>query len=365
MGNCCGKESYKSSPSNSFTNLKIPGQSEQKLSGKITGGRSRHRSGDSNKETKNNRGHAINPTYTQKSSTTCNGDAQNNPSKHISQRSNDRTNFSHEQPSPASARPDPVGEEDGRVSSYRLRQADLGGNAESSSMDRSTPTSQLTNDRAGSLRLEQQLIVGHRRTGSSDLTKKIHLPSNAPHGGRERSDSQKRIPVDFIRKGSWTVSEPKLTRGDSSDKKDYNPVSAQRPGQGPVLQIPSQPSILVDHCVDRSSLANEKSVQKSSIPPPTSPSMTRSDSCKNELNPVLRNKPHLQERRQVVSAMTIDTGMSDTNSNHRLSDLALTAAPIAGRPDQHLACVLKWKKGNLIGRGTFGKVSKLGIIFIS
>lgn len=390
MGNCCGKQSLKSSPSNSFTNLKFPSQGEGKQVAKSPGGRSRRKSGDSTKGKKND-SPQINTVLSQPQ----NGVYTGKPTQDkLPQTKHHIKHSDRKQPSPLPQRPDPVGE-DGRSSSYRLRQADVVAGTESkaggrgsnhNSLDRSTPTSQLTTDRSGSMRLEQQLLAGHRRTDSTDLAKRGHTRtgSGSSHAFRDRVDSQKRIPADFIRKGSWTVNEPKLTRGDSNEK-EYSPVSAHRtnhssrvaPPPGP--PAPSPPSILVDHCAKQLPRSQASPTpQKSSIPPPTSPSLlTRSDSCKNELNPVLRNKPHLQERRQVVSAITIntalcngsDSGSNNSSGNRRSTDFS-GPVPHSRKPkglgsNEQSACVLKWKKGNLLGRGTFGKVSILQCHVIS
>lgn len=384
MGSCCGKESLKSSPSNSFTNLKFPASGERKQSTKSNGVRSRQKSGDSVKSKKSDKSPAAKPTAAPRKSLTR---AENLPNSYNHSTNNVR-HSEHKPPSPAVRRQENLDEE-GRTPSYRLRQADLRGKldggdgsdgSKQNSIDRSTPTSQINNDRAGSIRREQQLITGHRRTGSTDLMKRGHARtgSNANQGMRDRADSQKRIQADFIRKGSWTLNEPKLTRGDSHDKKEYSPVLVRTNSNGRRIQNnshpQSQPSILVDHCVDQKNQTNS-SPQKSSIPQPTSPSMTRSDSCKNELNPVLRNKSHLQERRQVVSAITIDTNAcngtastdSGSNDSRPHSGDFTTAQHIPNGKDLdsqlQLNGVIKWKKGNLLGRGTFGKVSLMHLFY--
>lgn len=367
MGNCCTKQSLKSSPSNSFTNLKFGPNGERKPSAKSPSGKTRHKSGESVKGKKDNL-----PPINKVLSQPQNGHyTENLPHQPAS----DQGKPTHYVKPPSPKYQEPI-DENGRTPSYRLRQADLRSDHEqtdgdsgskTSSIDRATPTSQLTGDRAGSLRLEQQLLHGHRRSGSNDFKKGHNRNgSNTNNIVRDRSDSQQRVHADYIRKGNWALHDPKLKRGDSSDKKDYSPVSARNTNTQPIL---TQPSILVDHCAN-SNVGQRLSPSpvKSSIPPPTSPSMTRSDSCKNELNPMLRNKPHLQERRQVVSAITINTAACNdgefspiSDGRRRSSDFTAPTNQTDRDPksNQQLACVLKWKKGNLLGRGTFGKVKRI------
>jgi len=340
MGNCCGKQSSKSSRSNSFTNLKFTHPEDGKSQAK----RIRRKSGDTVKSKTS----IPDLTVATEKQMICNGNKVEPPS-YYDQKHSQPVNHSDNVNGILSQH---QVDDEGRTPSYKLRQEDLYKTKSNVSESQSFGSnhSPVINDRAGSLRMEHQLVSGHR----------------------DRADSQKRIPADYIRKGSWTVSEPKVKRNDSDNKLDSR--SSPLLGRNGAIP-PAHPSILTDHRVKTSSLRPHNQTefsntnQTSSIQKRTSTSsMTRSDSCKNEVNPVLRNKPHLQQRRQVVSAMTINTavanGSEDSSSNGSGRHLSVETKPTGfnSRPsnfDQQsqCACVIKWKKGNLLGRGTFGKVS--------
>lgn len=379
MGNCCGKENLKSSPSNSFTSLKFTTAKERKPSTKSNSSKVRRKSGGSNKEPRN----SIEPTkqkqppapytngraYTEKARPTNNqptsgGRPTNNQHQSGAKHPN------NQQPSGKLSNSNSsngvTADGDGRTPSYKLRQADLVREGSPGTPESGRKLSSIERrclevnkspvlDRAGGLRLEQQLLTGHRRTGSGASS------LSGSQSARDRSDSQRRaVPADFIRKGSWTHNESRIRRNDSDNKITQPSPLLTRSSKVPPVN--AQPSILVDHCVTEESRSNK--ISSSSIPAPTSPSLTRSDSCKNDENPVLRNKGHLQQRRQVVSAMTIDTGLTDISNENNLhpGDYTGRGVPVRANsklpPNAHQQCasVLKWKKGNLLGRGTFGQV---------
>lgn len=381
MGNCCGKQSYKSSPSNSFTNLKFTTATEQKSTSKSSNGRVRKKSGDSTKGSKPAKpAPAPRAVHT---NSNINSSPYQDKARPVQTSKTAHPPFSNI----------PTANDDGRTPSYKLQQADLitKGNVQNlpdniqnhgakQSSNSQTNGSPVSNDRTGTGRSAQQMALkGHRRTGSTDLMKKGHSRTGSAVSSvvRDRSDSQKRVPADFIRKGSWTLNDPKLKRKDGDKALEYSPVSTRRVPNTSFHQ-PPQPSILADHHVtanegkqpraDYLNAPSSSPLLNSSIARPTSPSViTRSDSCKNELNPVLRNKSHLQERRQVVSAITINTGLcnsseADSSSSSRRGSADLSTDVLVTKDTdpnihQQCACVIKWKKGNLLGRGTFGKVS--------
>lgn len=370
MGNICVKPT-KSSPSNSFTNLKFTPASRKNSK---NGGKQRRKSGGSSIKSNGKKslpadderynppittGNSLyNTVYKEQTPYT----NTQNPQLVKANGSPNNHNYPHHERT-TEVQPS------SRSSSYKLVQTDLAGNDDSGkgSMERSYNSQVSTNtnsgDRTGTARLEQQLLRGHMRTDSSDLMKKHGHSRQGSSGSnamvRDRSDSARRgggggvsapVAADFIRKGSWTVSEPKVHRNNS----DKDSKSSPRTNR-------TQPSILTDHRVKNT----PSPPPRSAIQRPNSPSMTRSDSCKNEINPVLRNKPHMQiqQRRQVVSAMTINTGLtvassgSSSTSSRRASDSEEYTTNL--NVEQHCACVIKWKKGNLLGRGTFGKVSSM------
>lgn len=259
-----------------------------------------------------------------------------------------------------------------KSSSYRLRQEDVGGsslpdnnsyhtNSNNSSRDNSQENTLETTkdslDRVSKLTLEQQILRGHKRTGSQDI--KFGHTRTASSGSiqlltRDRSDSQRKIvPADFIRKGSFAMTESKLQRRDS-DQRQQPDVTQSQTNPLVIDSTNNQPKILVDHIPMRTS-----------IHAPVSPSLSRSDSCNNEINPVLRGK-NLQARRQVVSAMHLDLGIGtgssnssedyDTSLDGERSRKAYKRTRPATTFDHHSECVIKWKKGNLLGKGSFGKV---------
>lgn len=370
MGNCCEKQT-KSSPSNSFTNLKFTpvtrklsksGSKQRKKSGGSvkSNGKSRP-SEDGSKVLPKPTGNSLyNTVYNEQTPYTSKQNPQLQKANSITDHQYQYTqthNDTAEPPQPTS-----------RSSSYKLLQSDLLAQEDSGkgSMDRSYTSQGSGGEKAGNVSLEQQILRGHMRTNSSDLVKRGHTRqgSNGSIVVRDRSDSQRRgapVPADFIRKGSWTVNEPKIHRN-NSDKSitihdnslDKKSSPRSRVGGG------NQPSILTDHKVTNT----PSPPSRSAIQRPMSPSsMTRSDSCKNEVNPVLRNKPHnIQQRRQVVSAMTINTGLTTASSSNssqtnsrRASDSEEYTTSL--NVEQQCACVIKWKKGNLLGKGSFGKVS--------
>ena len=388
MGNCCDKQT-KSSPSNSFTNLKFtpvarkPSKSSnkqrRKSGGSVKSNSKSRPSEDSSKVLPKPTGNSLyntvyneqtpytskqNPQLNKANGSTTHGQQQYSPSQNQQQYSHSQ-NQTPEPPQPGS-----------RSSSYKLVQSDLIGQDDSGkgSMERSYTSQGSGGERSGSIRLEQQLMRGHIRTNSADLMKRGHSRqgSNGSIVVRDRSDSQRRgapVPADFIRKGSWTVNEP-IVRRNNSDKsiKVYDNSLDKKSSPRSHVSNTNQPSILADHKVTNT----PSPPPRSAIQRPTSPSsMTRSDSCKNEVNPVLRNKPHnIQQRRQVVSAMTINTGLTTTGygssnssqiNSRRASDSEEYTTSL--NVEQQCACVIKWKKGNLLGKGSFGKVRLVYHIF--
>ena len=254
-----------------------------------------------------------------------------------------------------------TGKSDGsKSSSYRLRQEDLSGTLGTGSTysghssRESSAQNTLENQRPKEVSLEKQLWRGHVRGESTDRIRSGHSRSNSSTSGvfRDRSDSQKRVPADYIRKGSWAVTESKLQRSNSDQQPDVTKSQAHHL---------DHPSILADHAVNQVPQIVTSQYRPSSIQPPTSPTaLTRSDSCKNELNAVLRGKSNLKERRQVVSEIHLD--IEAINSRNASSEDGTPSddgntSRMRGLDGQggHDPAV-KWKKGNLLGKGSFGKV---------
>lgn len=367
MGNCITKPLSKSSRSNSFTNLKFtPGVmvKEQKETNGISQGSS-HIIQTSAHVTAGkvlNRPNAVPPAASVATGNSLYNSIYNEQSSPYRQRKSVPRRDSQPQPH-GTAKSD-----DSKSSSYRLRQEDLCSTMGTSSVhsDQSSRASStqntMENQRAKDVSLEKQLWRGHMRSESTDRIRPGHSRSNSAASGvfRERSDSQKRVQADYIRKGSWAVTESKLQRCENDQQPDVTKSRAH--------QL-DHPSILADHAVNQTPHIQNIQYSHSSIQPPmvVAP-LTRSDSCKNELNAVLRGKSNLQERRQVVSEIHLD--IEAINNNYASSD---DGTPSDEGPPSRLQdldrqvdrdSAIKWKKGNLLGKGSFGKVIMLRYFLI-
>jgi len=342
MGNCCAKAGL--SPSSSFQDLKI-------VNGKAT--RRRSSGGQTAKKapvpmkTAVATGNSLyNSLYNEQSSPYTKRTGERLPPKHV--------------PSPVYIPP----KESPRSDSYRLRQEDLNGTKPlTSPPDSSLPESgrgsleskqsheSPRTERRGSISLEQRLLRGHIRTGSNGHKRTGSGTSDIIP--RERGDSKRGlVHADYIRKGSWAVTESKVQRNDSGGSAKDKP----------------RIEISVTGSLDRDSGTSDCSeelpphIQRPGYPSSISPvigELSRSGSCKNELNPVLRSrKENLLTRRQVVSEVRLETldlalCVDEATADRRqriLSDSEASA-------NEECACVIKWKKGNLLGKGTFGMVS--------